>query len=74
MFGASGREQPTEGADGMAANLDTSPGWRTAIGDDVTKPDELELFVAYNTVLDRRFQRTQHTWVDRAADTFRPAP
>ena len=60
----------------MAANLDTSPDWRTAAGDDVTRPDELQLFVAFNTILDRRFELTQHTWSDRAGrlDAFRPAP
>ena len=46
----------------MAANLDTSPDWRTAAGDDVTRPDELQLFVALNALLDRRFELTQHTW------------
>ena len=60
----------------MAANLDTSPDWRTAAGDDVTRPDELQLFVAFNTILDRRFELTQHTWSDRARelDAFRPGP
>ena len=60
----------------MAANLDTCPDWRTAAGDDVTRPDELQFFVAFNTILDRRFELTQHAWSDRAGrlDAFRPPP